>query len=130
VVKVAQQFHSEISDELARVLVQGPKALVELAQISDFDAFCEEGMKGERGYTYEVSNVGLVKIPERPEVKLEKLVFTQCAMVAGPAFGCSVISTTDGPLVLSLTWQEGVLEEEFVRGMKAFLEARLLGFGA
>lgn len=128
--KVAQQFQSEITSELALVPVQGPKALVELSQIGDFDTFCEEGMKGKRGYTYEVSNVGLVKIAGDAEVKLEKLVFTQCAMVAGPAFGCSVISTFDGPLVLSLTWQEGVLEEGFVGEMRAFLEARLLGFKA
>jgi hypothetical protein len=126
-VKVAQQFQSEITSELARVPIQGPKALIELAQIENFDGLCEEGMKRERGCTYEVSNVGVVKIAGGTEVKLEKLVFTQCAMVAGPAFGCSVISTLDGPLVLSLTWQEGVLEEEFVREMKAFLEVKLLG---
>jgi hypothetical protein len=70
-------------------------------------------IKVERGTTYELSNVGLVKIAgnqANAKVKLEKLVFTQCAVVAGHAIDCSVISTLDGPLVLSLTWQQGVVK--------------------
>lgn len=81
---------------------------------------------GKGGYTYEVSNIGVVRAIERAEVQLEKLVFTQCAMPAGPAVACSVVSVVDGPLVLSLTWQEGVVEEGFMAEIKAGLESRLM----
>jgi hypothetical protein len=62
-------------------------------------------------------------------VRLEKLVFTQCGMPAGPAIGCSVASVLGGQLVVSLHWQEGAVEERILNEMKAYLERKLLGFG-
>jgi hypothetical protein len=62
-------------------------------------------------------------------VRLEKLVFTQCAMPAGPPIGCSVASVRDGPLVLSLHWQEGAIEERLVDEIIAYFERRLLSMG-
>lgn len=62
-------------------------------------------------------------------MRLEKLVFTQCGMPAGPAFGCSVVSVRGGPLVISLHWQEGAVKEGLMAEMKAFLERRLLEMG-
>ena len=59
-------------------------------------------------------------------MKLEKLVFTQCGMAAGPAFGCSVVSVKSGLLVLSLHWQEGAVKEGLMAEMKTYLERRLL----
>lgn len=53
-------------------------------------------MRKERGGTYEVSNLGVVRLPENPGgrsvLRLEKLVFTQCGMVTGPAIGVGVVS--------------------------------------
>jgi molybdopterin biosynthesis enzyme MoaB len=62
-------------------------------------------------------------------VRLEKLVFTQCGMPAGPAIGCSVVSVVGGSLVVSLHGQEGAVEEGLLNEMKAYLERKLLGFG-
>jgi hypothetical protein len=50
-------------------------------------------------------------------------------MVAGPALGCSVISIKGKSLVVSLHWQEGILEESFVEQMISYLERRLLSLG-
>ena len=52
-----------MSDELARVPEHGSPALIEISQIGDFDTFCQEAMRGRRGYTYELSNIGAVKMP-------------------------------------------------------------------
>ena len=52
-----------MSDELARVPEHGSPALIEISRIGDFDAFCQEAMRGRRGYTYELSNIGAVKMP-------------------------------------------------------------------
>ena len=62
-------------------------------------------------------------------MRLEKLVFTQCGMPAGPAIGCSVVSVGGGPLVVSLHWQEGAVEERLLNEMKEYLERKLLGLG-
>lgn len=50
-------------------------------------------------------------------MELERLVFTQCGMVVGAAFGCSVVSVRDGPLVLGFTWQQGVVDEALMDGI-------------
>ena len=87
----------------------------------------------ERECTYELSNIGQVSMPSEPsdgQVKLVKLVFTQCGMVVGPAFGCSVVSFLEGPLVLSLHWQEGIVGEDLMAGLRDYLERRLVSFGS
>lgn len=89
-------------------------------------------MRPPRGYTYELSNIGVVDIPafERDEgVKLEKLIFTQCGMPAGPAVACNAVSMKGGTLVLSLTWHEGAIGEDIVGMLRGYLERRLLAFG-
>jgi hypothetical protein len=130
---ITKQYRSEINSELASVPHKGPGALIEISKIQDFDKFCEEGMEKKRGYTYELSNVGAVAFPERPKgsegIELEKLVFTQCGMVAGPAFGCSVISVTGKPLVVSLHWQQGIVEDKLITDLARYIERRLLEFG-
>lgn len=86
VVRISSQFQEEIKTELERVPRDGPLMLRILPQIKDFDRFCEEGMRGKRGSTYEISNVGAVKLDEveaADAVRLEKLVFTQVGI---PAF--------------------------------------------
>lgn len=89
-------------------------------------------MAPPRDYTYELSNIGSVDIPafgKGEEVRLEKSIFTQCGMPAGPAVACNAVSIKDGPLVLSLTWQEEAIGEDVVRDLREYLERRLLAFG-
>lgn len=134
VAKITQQYQAEITEELAAVPVRGPKMLLDLVQIKDFDEFCQNKMKHDRTHTYEISNVGAVKIPENPfgdegGVELEKLTFTQSGMVDGPCLGTGVISIRGKAMVVSMHWQEGILEEAFVDETKAYLERRLLSFG-
>ncbi len=80
-----------------------------------------------------MSNIGVVERPERRDggdesgVTLEKSAFTQCGMVADPAIGCSVVGVKGGPLILSLHWQEGVVEEKLMEDMRSFFERGLLG---
>ena len=127
--QIANQVQTEITDELLRVPTEGSKALIEISRIKDLNRFCEDGMMSKRGYTYELSNIGAVQLPEDKtnEINLERLVFTQCAMVAGPAFGCSVVSVRGGPMTISLHWQEGIVDKKLMDGMRKFLERRLLG---
>lgn len=130
--RINQQFSTEITDELAQVPTRGPSAIVELSKIPDFDQYCIDGMQAPRNSTYEISNVGVITLPERPEgihgIELDKLVFTQCGMVAGPAIGCSVISVKGKALVVSLHWQEGIVDEALMASLGTYIERRLLGF--
>ena len=131
ITSISQQYQSEISDELEGVPSHGTHMLNNILAIRDFSAYCEEGLKGSRGNTYELSNIGVVTLPTLPEpasMKLEKLIFTQCGMVVGPAIGCGVVTLSGGPLVVSLHWQSGILGEEFMEELKCSLEERLLAF--
>lgn len=129
IAKITQQYQAEITEELAAVPIRGPNMLIDLMQITDLDEFCLNKMKHDRTHTYEISNVGAVKIPEsKGGVELEKLTFTQSGMVDGPALGTSVISIRGKSMVVSMHWQQGILEESFMDETKAYLERRLLSF--
>jgi hypothetical protein len=71
--EISKQFQTEVSDELAQVPEHGSPALIGISRIGDFDAFCQEAMRGRRGYTYELSNIGAVKMPggDKIEVRIE-----------------------------------------------------------
>jgi hypothetical protein len=47
-------------------------------------------------------------------------------MVAGRAIGFSVISLKDGPLAITLSWQERILENDCMEEMGIYLNWRLL----
>jgi hypothetical protein len=63
--EISKQFQTEVSAELAQVPKHGSPALIEISRIRSFDAFCQEAMRGRRGYTYGLSNIGAVKMPGR-----------------------------------------------------------------
>ncbi|KAG9237101.1 hypothetical protein BJ875DRAFT_454592 [Amylocarpus encephaloides] len=130
--RVGTQLQSEIKDELSRVPEAGCGILLALAPIKDLDAYLKEKLR-VRGDSYEVSNIGLVTIRGNPTdegdgVKVEKLAFSQCAMVAGAVIGCSVASLAGGPMMVSLTWQEGIVGEDVVRGLREWIGRRFEGF--
>ncbi|EHK96332.1 hypothetical protein M7I_7977 [Glarea lozoyensis 74030] len=115
--EVSQQFTEEITSDLAGIPTVHSAGLIGFATIPDYDAYCQVGLKKTRiDETYEISNIGLVKLPNNGDgddkVKLEKLVFSQSPSVTGPAFEASVISISEGPMVVAYTWQEDVIGED------------------
>ncbi|CZR50676.1 uncharacterized protein PAC_00550 [Phialocephala subalpina] len=121
----------KINTELSQIPSHGPSALLSIIKIPDLEKYCEESILTPRCYTYELSNIGVVDMPtfaKGSEIRLEKLIFTQCGMPAGPAVACNGVSIKGGPLVLSLTWQEGAIGEDVVAGLREYLERRLIDF--
>jgi hypothetical protein len=132
--KVTQQFTEEIASDLAGIPTVHSAGLIGFATIPDYDAHCQAGLKKTRiDETYEISNIGLVKLPNNGDgddkVTLEKLVFSQSPSVPGPAFEASVVSVTEGPMVVTFTWQECVLDEDLVKGLATYVKRRLETFG-
>jgi hypothetical protein len=126
--QISQIYQTALSAEFSTIPRIGPSALIKLSKIKDFNYPSEDKMKRKRGYTYELSNIGVVQLPDDSpgNVRLEQLVFSQCAIVAGPAIGFSVISLKEGPLAITLNWQEGLSENEFMEKMGIYLNRRLL----
>ncbi|KAF5248214.1 hypothetical protein FANTH_6006 [Fusarium anthophilum] len=99
-----------------------------LSQVHDIIRDCQSQGGTKRRYTYELSNLGLVSSicpPEGSGIKLDKLIFTQCGFVAGPALGFNCVSTKGGDFTISVTWQSGIVAESVVEGVVQELESRL-----
>jgi hypothetical protein len=50
----------------------------------------------------------------------------RCGSVTGPGFGFNSISIPGGPLTITLTWQKGVVEEQFMDRLATYLSRRLM----
>jgi hypothetical protein len=90
---------------------------------------CLSKLGRDRDKSFEVSNIGAVRSesdPKKPAIK--GMVFSQCASVIGNALGFSVITGGDGCCVVSISWQEGVVEESLAEAAIASVgdELRLL----
>ncbi|KAF7938377.1 hypothetical protein EAE99_002049 [Botrytis elliptica] len=126
---MGRQITQEISTALSRIEAGGGvPQLRNVAEIDDVESYCLARMSAARSETYELSNLGVVKlnrVPEENSLKLNGLIFSQCGMVFGAPFGCNVVNLEDGPLVISLTWQKSGVEDEVVQGLQQFLKKRL-----
>lgn len=94
----------------------------------------------EREASYEVSNlvifnpaIGTEQAQDPSQmIVVEQVVFAQPANVTGACLNFNVVSTKDGPMVLTVTWQRGILnlddgmdEDEFVAGLCGHLGTHL-----
>lgn len=126
---IGSQITREISTDLNRIEAGGGVPQLRTAEkIVDWGSYYREGMSAERSETYELSNLGVVRMNRVPQdscLKLDGLLFSQCGMVFGAPIGCNVANLEGGPLVISLTWQEGGVESEVMEGLQKFLKNRL-----
>ncbi|TGO60991.1 hypothetical protein BCON_0031g00700 [Botryotinia convoluta] len=126
---IGGQITREISTDLNRIEAGGGvQQLRNVEKIDDLESYCLAGMSAERSESYELSNLGVVRMnraPEESSLKLDGLIFSQCGMVFGAPIGCNVVNLEGGPLVISLTWQEGGVVDEVMEGMQQFLKNRL-----
>ncbi|THV44789.1 hypothetical protein BGAL_0579g00040 [Botrytis galanthina] len=129
IASMGSQITQEISTDLQKIEAGcGVPHLRSVAKIADVESYCLAGMSAERSETYELSNLGVVrmnKVPEEHSLKLDGLIFSQCGMVFGAPIGCNVVNLESGPLVISLTWQKGGVEDEVMEGLQQFLKHRL-----
>ncbi|KAI9933883.1 hypothetical protein ASPWEDRAFT_168158 [Aspergillus wentii DTO 134E9] len=71
----------------------------------------------QRDASYEVSNIGVLAVEgvgDSSKLQIGRVVFSQCASVAGAGVEVSVAMGGDGCLVLAFCWQEGVVELELM----------------
>lgn len=123
VIQLAELFGRDMATKV-REFPHGCMA-VQLSRIQDLLSHCRNQSGKQRQYTYELSNLGLssnVVPPKGSGLKLEKVFFTQCGMVTGPAIGFNCVSVRGGPLTISITWQQGVVEESLIEQVARDLE--------
>lgn len=83
----------------------------------------------ERGTSFDVSNLGIMKIEaqEKESWKMGKVVFSRSAFVSGSAIAAGIVTGADGCLTIGVCWQEGVVDrgvvEMVVENVRAVIES-------
>ncbi|KAH9203879.1 alcohol acetyltransferase [Leptodontidium sp. 2 PMI_412] len=124
--EIARTFRSAMRDELAGL--PNDNLLGMIPYISDLRKMFVGMMGKRRSTTYEISNVGSLKVGAEGEGgkwRIQRDVFSQSASVTGAAMYFNVASVAGGPLTVAITWLEGVVDGEVVGGVKEDLEYAL-----
>lgn len=98
-----------------------------LPWVTDFHKRWLDRVGKQRETTWEVSNIGAVDMGAGGDWRVQRMVFSQSQSVAGSAIGVSAVAVRGGELAVTLTWQEGIVEEEVVDGVAGDLERWLTG---
>lgn len=112
--KEARRSRQTIQDTLDRKGADvGPNLL---KFVNDFQQeLCLSKVGQDRDKTFEVSNIGVVSSNSgADQPSIQGMAFSQCASVMGNAIGVSVVTGGDGCLVLGISWQEAVVEDELI----------------
>jgi hypothetical protein len=85
-------------------------------KIKDMRGFFLGRVGKERGTSFDVSNLGVMKIEgeEMQGWKMGKAVFSRSAFVSGSAIAAGVVTGADGCLTIGFCWQEGAVERNVV----------------
>jgi hypothetical protein len=123
----AQRSRGLINDYLK---TNGEKINVaKFKQIRDMRAFFLGRVGKERGTSFDVSNLGIMKIEaeEKETWKMGKVVFSRSAFVSGSAIAAGIVTGADGCLTVGFCWQEGVVErgvvEMVVENVRVMIES-------
>jgi hypothetical protein len=110
--EISRAFQTSLAAELARLPVDNLAGLLPYAG-SIHKMFLSK-LGRQREDTFQVSNVGVFKNEGREgQWRIERVFFTQCGLTAS-AFTFNCASVVGGPLVLSVTWSGGDVEDELM----------------
>jgi hypothetical protein len=116
-----------------------------LAYLKEFRPWTLGQIGKPRECSYEISNLVVFDpvsqagspSPSKSAIAIEKTIFSQPANAAGPCLSFNLVSTKGGPLVMTVTWQRGVLdlgqdedEDEFVRRICSRVESLIVKLAA
>ncbi|KAM5354503.1 hypothetical protein ACJ41O_001150 [Fusarium nematophilum] len=118
----ARRVKDQINKRIATLPADDNSSL--LPYISDWASHWH-GKDGQpRDESWELSNIGLLQLPPADDAKrsISRVLFTNGIMVAGSPLSVSVCSVPGGALTLGISWNEGVVEEDVMKGLAMDLE--------
>ncbi|KAI4193138.1 MAG: hypothetical protein LQ350_008454, partial [Teloschistes chrysophthalmus] len=116
--KGAKYFHTQMRNELDKCPQDNVLGL--LPYVSNHVAYYEKKFGKPRETTFELSNLGIVKIggDVLPDAwSLDSMTFTQGAQPAGAALTINCISVDGGALTLAITWQDSIVHESIINAL-------------
>ena len=105
---------SGLQDHLSNCLQDNPVGL--LPYVSDHHVFYQKKLGKKREQTFEVSNLGSVQPSASPDDvwNVERVIFAQCAAPVGAALALNVAGVNGGPMTVTFSWQDKIVEDEVV----------------
>ncbi|KAH7407950.1 alcohol acetyltransferase [Cadophora sp. MPI-SDFR-AT-0126] len=118
---IARDFRASMATELAGL--PNDNLIGMIPYISDLHKMLISMVGRPRSNTYEISNVGSLRIDGEPgKWRIERDVFSQSGSVTGAAIYFNVASVAGGPLTIAATWLEGVVDNALVGDVMKDLE--------
>ncbi|KAH7002644.1 hypothetical protein EDB80DRAFT_520371, partial [Ilyonectria destructans] len=129
-----------LRQELSKKLESGTKndMMGLMAFVGDWRSFVKDQAKKSRTYSWEISNLGVIngevlkeKEPSRDGERwtIERAVFTQSAVVAGPAICLNLLAVKGRALSITCSWQTEVVNDGLARAMMSDLKMWLNRLG-
>ncbi len=110
--EMSKAFRTTLAAEIACLPVDNVAGLLPYAG-SIHKMFLSK-LGNPREDTFQVSNIGAFKNEVRDgEWRIERMFFTQCGL-AGSAFTLNSVTVVDGPLIISVTWSGGDVQDELM----------------
>ncbi|WQF84652.1 Putative alcohol acetyltransferase/N-acetyltransferase [Colletotrichum destructivum] len=120
---VAASVKNDLKSRLATLPHDDITAM--LKYVSNFHEFFTKKDHGERGNSWEVSNLGAINggATEGALWKLNRAVFSQSAMTVGPGFAVNVAGIAGGEVTITLTWNENIVDTALLESLAADLDS-------
>lgn len=125
----AKRITQSVSRRRDTILVNDPTMLLKF--VSDMDDFMRKKNGTERGALWELSNLGVLKsspLVDNPAAqgwRITRAMFSNSASIIGEAISFSAISVPDGPLTIAMSYNDGVMSDELVKGVATDLRTHM-----
>ncbi|KAH7356449.1 alcohol acetyltransferase [Rhexocercosporidium sp. MPI-PUGE-AT-0058] len=124
----ARSFRKSMSDELAGL--PNDNLIGIIPYIPDLRKMFVSMLGKPRSTTYEISNVGSLKVDsEGGKWRIQRDIFSQSGSVTGATMYFNVGSVAGGPLTITITWLDGVVDGDLVKQIRNDLEYGLKCIG-
>ena len=88
-----------------------------MKKIPDMVKFFQDKIGKDRGTSFDVSNLGFMRVEEGEGWGIGKMVFSRSASVVGSAIAVAVVTGGDGALTVGFCWQEGAVKRHLIEGL-------------
>ncbi|RDA94054.1 hypothetical protein CP533_5326, partial [Ophiocordyceps camponoti-saundersi (nom. inval.)] len=129
----AKSIRAALAARLASIPADDPVGM--LCYVRDWPAFWKARDGKPRRDSWEVSNGGVLVADDddderdgRPFCRISRLSFANGPMIAGPPIGLSLASIAGRVMTMVLSWQEGVVPDELMTGLRDDLDVWTTSF--
>ncbi|KAH7310523.1 alcohol acetyltransferase [Stachybotrys elegans] len=112
----AQRIKNELTERASTLPLDDPISLTRY--ISDWFAYWRKKDGQPREDSWEISNIGAIKEPGT-DTAISRILFTNGAMVAGPAIGLNVGSVAGHGLTIAISWQDAIVPDSVIQQLSS-----------